>query len=323
MSSLSHEELVQKSWPDHYSAILTIHLVQNIGQGTVNITHNNISVPRVVKYARIKQSLAYWCLNATDWKWDIDRICATAKGLGCESVELVPPQLWNTLRQYGLKNALAYNGMPDPPFAKGLNNLCYQEEVIARTKAAIDEAAEFGVPNVIAFTGDKWRDADDAARGELSLQEGASNCVSALSELGRYASGKKVTVCLEHLNSRDTSHPMKGHPGYQGDNIDYCAEIIYQVNSPHVKLLFDVYHVAVMHGDVVRRIRQYRDIIGHVHTAGNPGRGELDERQEINYPAVMRVLLEVGYAGYVGQEFIPTRDPLAGLVQAVSLCDVE
>jgi len=295
---------------------------QSIGQGAVNLAHDGMVVPRVVKHALIKQSLAYWCFNATEWNWDIDRICTTASGLGCESVELVPPPLWNTLRQYGLKNALAHNGMPDPPFAKGLNNLRYQEEVIARTKSAIDEAADFGVPNVIAFTGYKWRDAENADSEEISLQEGASNCVLALSELGKYASGKNVTVCLEHLNSRDDSHPMKGHPGYQGDNVDYCAEIIYQVNSPYVKLLFDIYHVEVMHGDVIRRIRQYRDIIGHVHTAGNPGRGELDERQEINYPAVMRALLEVGYTGYVGQEFIPTLDPLAGLMQAVSLCDV-
>ena len=115
---------------------------------------------------------------------------------------------------------------------------------------------------------------------------------------------------------------MKGHPGYQGDDVDYCAEIIYQVKMPQVKLLFDIYHVGVMHGDVIRRLRQYRDIIGHVHTAGNPGRGELDDHQEINYPAVMRTLLEIGYTGYVGQEFIPVRDPLEGLMQAVSLCDV-
>jgi hydroxypyruvate isomerase len=115
---------------------------------------------------------------------------------------------------------------------------------------------------------------------------------------------------------------MKGHPGYQGDNLDYCAEIIRQVNSPHVKLLFDVYHVEIMNGDVIRRLRLHRDIIGHVHTAGNPGRGELDDRQEIHYPAVMRALLELGYRGYVGQEFIPVREPVLGLVQAVSLCDI-
>jgi hydroxypyruvate isomerase len=278
---------------------------------------------RVVKHGRIKQSLAYWCLNATEWKWDIDRICLTAKGLGCESVELVPPELWPVLRNYDLKMGLAANGMPDPIFMKGLNNLRYHDEAITRTKTAIDMAADFGVPNVIAFTGYKWRDVEDPASGEISPAEGAANCVKALTELGDYAAKRNVTVCLEHLNTRDTSHPMKGHPGYQGDNVDYCAEIIYQVKTPHVKLLFDIYHVGVMHGDVIRRLRQYRDIIGHVHTAGNPGRGELDDRQEINYPAVMHTLLEIGYTGYVGQEFIPVRNPLEGLMRAVSLCDVE
>jgi hydroxypyruvate isomerase len=115
---------------------------------------------------------------------------------------------------------------------------------------------------------------------------------------------------------------MKGHPGYQGDDMDYVAEIVKKVGSSHCKLLFDIYHVQVMNGDVIRRMEQYRDLIGHVHTAGNPGRCELDENQEIQYPATMKKLVEMGYTGYVGQEFIPTRDPSEGLRQAMSLCDV-
>jgi hydroxypyruvate isomerase len=280
------------------------------------------SVPRVVQHGHIRQSLVYWCLNAPDWNWDLDRICATAAALGCQSVELVPPELWSTLRKHGLQSALSFNGMPNPPFRKGVNNPRYHDEVMARTKEAIDQASGFGVPSVITFTGYKWRDAEDPESGEISLAEGAANSVKALSELASYASTRNVTLCLEHLNTRDRSHPMKGHPGYQGDNLDYCADIVTQVHSPHLKLLFDIYHVQIMHGDVIRRLRQYFDIIGHVHTAGNPGRGELDDSQEINYPAVMRALRELGYKGYVGQEFIPVRDPLEGLVQAVSLCDV-
>jgi hydroxypyruvate isomerase len=115
---------------------------------------------------------------------------------------------------------------------------------------------------------------------------------------------------------------MKGHPGYQGDDIDYCAGIIRRVDSPHAKLLFDVYHVAIMNGDVIRRLRQYAPWIGHIHVAGVPGRAELDGTQEINYSAIMRTLVETGYQGYVGHEFIPTRDPDLGLAQAVELCDV-
>jgi hydroxypyruvate isomerase len=279
-------------------------------------------VQRAVKHGRIRQSLAFWCLNATDWKWDINQICATAKGLGCQSVELVPVEMWPRLKAYGLQSALAANGMPDPPFVKGVNNTRYHEEVITRTKRSIDQAADFGIPNVIAFTGFKWRDAENPKSGAIPLAEGAANAVKALSEIGKHAAARNVTICLEQLNTRDHSHPMKGHPGYQGDDIDYCADIIQRVGNSHVKLLFDIYHVQIMHGDVIRRLRQYRDIIGHVHTAGAPGRGELEDRQEINYPAVMRALLEIGYKRYVGQEFIPVRDPLAGLTQAVLVCDV-
>lgn len=277
---------------------------------------------RVVRNGRIRQSLVFWCLNGTDWKWDMERICSAARDLGCESVELVPPEFWPVLRKHGLKSAIASNGMPDPPFHKGVNNPRYHDEVVSRTKHTIDQAADFGIPNVIAFTGYKWHDSEDPKSGEISLADGAANSVKALSELGRYAASRKVTICLEQLNTRDTSHPMKGHPGYQGDNLDYCAEIIKRVGSPNVKLLFDIYHVGIMNGDVIRRLHQYHDIVGHVHTAGNPGRGELDDRQEIHYAGVMRTLLELGYKGYVGQEFIPTREPVEGLTQAVSICDV-
>lgn len=268
---------------------------------------------------RIQQSLAYWCLNATEWRWDIHRICETARRLGCAAVELVPPEEWEIVRSYGLTMALAHNGMPDPVFVRGLNNLKYQEEVVARTRNTIDRCAEAGVPNVIAFTGYRWRDAEDAGSGEIPWDEATVNVVRGLRELARYGKTRGVNVCLEHLNTRDESDPMKGHPGYHGDDVDWCAEM---VRAAGAKLLFDVYHVAVMQGDVIRRIRKYADLIGHVHVAGVPGRGELDEHQEVYYPAVMRALVEAGYGGYVGQEFIPTRDPDQGLKQAVELCNV-
>jgi len=205
---------------------------------------------------------------------------------------------------------------------KGLNNPAYQEEVIATTMKTIDECAVVGVPNVIAFTGYKWKNAEDPGSGEISLQEGSDNCVAALKKLAIHAEKKGVTICLEHLNTRDGSHPMKGHPGYQGDDIDYVANIVRRVGSPRVRLLFDIYHVQLMNGDVIRRIEECKDVIGHVHTAGNPGRAELDNNQEINFPPIMRKLLEIGYKGFVGHEFIPTRDPLAGLKEAIQLCDV-
>jgi hydroxypyruvate isomerase len=205
---------------------------------------------------------------------------------------------------------------------KGFNNPRYHDEVIATTTKMIDACAVAGFPAVIAFNGYKWRDADDPKSGEISLEEGADNCVAGFKKIIGHAEKKGVTLCLEHLNSRDGSHPMKGHPGYQGDDLDYVAKIIRRVGSDRLKLLFDNYHVQIMNGDVIRRIEECKDIIGHIHTAGNPGRGELDDNQEINYPPIMRKLVEIGYKGFVGHEFIPTRDPLAGLKQAVSLCDV-
>ncbi len=270
----------------------------------------------------IKHSIVFWCFNIAGEFWDFEKTCQVATSLGCKSIEICGPEYWPLLKKYGLVCALAPNGMPGAPFVRGLNNRDCHAEVIAATKSMIDACHEYGFPNVIAFTGYKWRNPEDPTSGELSLEEGAANCIEALKQLAPYAEQKNVTICLEHLNTRDGSHPMKGHPGYQGDDIDYVANIVRGVGSPRVKLLFDFYHVQLMNGDVIRRLEENIDVIGHVHTAGNPGRCELDENQEINFPPILRKLVQLGYTGYVGHEFIPTRDPLAGLRQAVEVCDV-
>jgi hydroxypyruvate isomerase len=277
---------------------------------------------RAVSNGRVKQSIVFWCFNTAGEKWDADTTAAVGKDLGCLSVELAAPTEWDAIKKHGLTIAIAPNGMPGMPFKKGFNNPAYHEEVIGRTKQMIDTCVEAKVPSVIGFTGYKWRDPEDPKSGTISREEGAENCVKGLKQIAPYAEKKGVTLCIEHLNSRDNSHPMKGHPGYQGDDLDWLADILRRVGSPRVRLLFDIYHVQIMHGDLIRRIEQTKDLIAHVHTAGNPGRGELDDTQEINYAPVMRKLLEIKYAGYVGQEFIPTRDPREGLRQAVRLCDV-
>lgn len=273
-------------------------------------------------FGRFPHSIAFWCFNSAGEKWDIETTCRVANELRCKSVELAAPEDWAVLKKYGLVCAIALNGMPGAPFVKGFNNPRYHDEVVTRTKQMIDACATAGFPNVIAFTGYKWRDAEDPKSGEIPRDEGAANCVKGLKQVAGYAEQKRISICLEHLNTRDHSHPMKGHPGYQGDDLDEVAAIIRKVGSPRVRLLFDVYHVQVMHGDLIRRIEQTKDIIGHVHTAGCPGRGELDDTQEVNYPAVMKKLAAIGYSGYVGQEFIPTRDPRAGLREALRLCTV-
>jgi hydroxypyruvate isomerase len=277
---------------------------------------------RAALNGQIRQSLVFWCFNSAGERWSLERTCQAAQELGCLSVEIVPPQDWAILRRFNLTCAIAPNGMSGTPFMRGFNNRRFHEELLSCMRRNIDACAEAHVPNIIAFTGYKWRDPDNPRSGEISREEGFENCVSGLRQLAQHAERRSVTVCVEHLNTRDSSHPMKGHPGYQGDDLDWLASIIRRVGSERVKLLFDIYHVQIMHGDLIRRLEQNRDIIGHVHTAGVPGRGELDERQEIQYPAVMRKLLEINYRGYVGQEFIPTRNPMDGLRQAVRLCDV-
>jgi len=263
---------------------------------------------------RINQSIAYWCFEEY---WDLEKTCQIAKKLGCRSVELVPPETWPTLKKHGLVCALASSHM----FVRGMNNRSHWDECLSKIKEAIDATADAGFKSVITFTG--YGDTSGEEKGsKVDPKEGAKNCVEGYKKIIGYAEKKKVNLCLEQLNTRDDSHPMKGHPGYQGDHVDYCMDIIKKVGSPNMKLLFDVYHVQIMDGDLIRRIKECAEYIGHVHVAGNPGRGELDDKQEINFPAVMRALVEVGYKGYVGHEFIPTRDPLEGVAEAVRVCDV-
>ncbi|MEX1184367.1 MAG: TIM barrel protein [Gemmatimonadota bacterium] len=276
-----------------------------------------------VRNDRIKQVIVTWPYQAFGEQWDLETLCRVSRDFGCHGIDLAGPDAWPTMREYGLTCACAVNGMPDPPFMKGLNNLRYHEEVIGLTRRRIEECAQAEVPAVIAFNGFEYRDAEDPSSGVIPRDEGAANTVRGLKELALDAERHGVTVVLEHLNTRVTDHDYKGHPGYQGDDIDYCADIIRAVGSSHVKLLFDIYHVQVMDGDVIARIREYgTDLIGHIHTAGVPGRGELDETQELQYAPIMNALLEIGYTGYVGQEFIPTRDPREGLRQAIGVCDV-
>jgi hydroxypyruvate isomerase len=254
---------------------------------------------------RINHSVVGWCFAK---HWSVEELCRHAKALGCKSVELVPPKEWGTLKKHGLKCAIASSHS----FTKGPNNPRYRDEVTTKLRTAIDASSDFGCPSVITFTGFREDIPDDV---------GLKNCVQGFKEIVGYAEQKKVTLCLEMLNSR-VDVEMKGHPGYQGDHTEYCIDIIKQVGSPRLKLLFDLYHVQIMDGDLITRIRQFKEYIGHYHTAGVPGRGELDNTQEINHPPVLKAIAESGYTGYVGHEFIPTRDPLEGLREAIAVCDV-
>lgn len=254
---------------------------------------------------RIQQSLVSWCFEEY---WSIEQMCQLAVQLGMKSVELVAPGDFPVLKKHGLVCAIAASHS----FTQGMSRLEYQGKCIRQIRQAIDTCAEHGFPSVITFTG--------CAEG-LSREEGLKNCVEGYKKIIGYAEEKKVNVCLEIINSRVGEY-MKGQVDYLGDHTDYVMEIVRKVGSPRFKLLFDIYHVQIMDGDIIARIRQYRDYIGHYHTAGNPGRHELDDQQEINYRPIMEEIVKTGYQGYVGQEFMPSRDPLEGLREAVLLCDV-
>ena len=257
---------------------------------------------------RIKQSLVSWCY-LKHFGNNVDKLCEAAKSLGVASVELIGVEHWPTIKKHGLSIAIASSH----GFVQGMNHPKYWERCHAILRERIDQCAAAGVPSVISFTGMREPGVDDAA--------GAAHCVEGFKRIVGHAEKNKVAICLEMLNSRyDKS--MVGHPGYQGDHTDYCIDILKRVGSERLKLLFDIYHVQIMDGDVITRVRQHKEYIGHVHTAGVPGRGELDRKQETNYPAVMDALLDVGYQGYVGQEYMPTREVMAGLREAVALCDV-
>lgn len=233
--------------------------------------------------------------------------------MGMPAIESIGNDPKRLARVRGLGMHLGYIGSHG--FAKGPLDPANHAECEAKLRAGIDLAAQFDSQNVITFTG--YRVAG------ISDEQAKRNCVEFWKKIMPYAEEKKVNLILEILNTRDDTHPMKGHPGYFGNDVELCVDLIKRVDSPRMKLLFDIYHVQIMNGDVIRRIRQHKDYIAHVHTAGVPGRCELDDTQELNYPSVMRALLEIGYTGFVAQEFIPTwPDKVAALRHAVRVCDV-
>ncbi len=260
-----------------------------------------------VKNNRIHQSVMGWCFKPMP----AEELAAHCKAMGLKAIEGINPTLYPKMREMGLDISL----VSSHGFKTGVCNRDQHAQVVKILRERIDLAAASGYKSVITFTG-------MLPKG-VSPEQAAKNCVEGWKKVVGHAEKKKINVCFEHLNTRDDTHPMKGHPGYFGDDVDHCIDMIKQVDSPRLKLLFDVYHVQIMNGDVIRRIRQYKDFIGHYHTAGVPGRGELDDSQEINYPAVMKAIVETGYDAYVAQEFIPTwKDKVAALRHAVKLCDV-
>ena len=257
-----------------------------------------VSAPRK---NRIHQSVCRWCYKDTL----LDQLCQWALQLGLKGVDLLEVPEFEIPRRYGLLCTMGYAGGGTIPDA--LNRPENHAAIEAAFRKNIPLAAKAGVPNVITFAG---------SRRGMSDDEGARNTIAGLNRLKKIAEDNGVTICLELLNSK------VNHPDYMADHTAWGARVMHEVNSPRVKLLYDIYHMQIMEGDLIDTIRQNIGVLGHFHTGGVPGRHELDATQEIQYIAVMQAIAASGFTGYVAHEFLPTRDPLTSLRQAVELCDV-
>ncbi|MCX7012828.1 MAG: TIM barrel protein [Candidatus Sumerlaeota bacterium] len=254
----------------------------------------------VERKGNIKQCICQGCLK----KMPFEQMAETCVRLGVKGIDLVRPDNWEVLRKYGLVGTMT----PSHNLGKGLNQKENHEACLDAIRKSIEATAAAGFPNVICFSGNR-------APG-LTDEEGLANCVVALKQVVGLAEEKKIMLCMELLNSK------VNHKGYMCDHSAWGVELCKQVGSPNFKLLYDIYHMQVQEGDIIRTLTDNIQYIGHIHTAGNPGRHEIDDTQELYYPAIMRALVKAGYTGYVAHEYTPTRDPLQSLEQALATCDV-
>lgn len=276
-----------------------------------------------IEKGRIKQSVVPWCfknvmVDGEKHSINEEELAVASAKLGLKSVELCDPKFWPMLKKLGLTCAIAGSH----GFVSGFNHVENHAMCIDKVTKSVEAASDFGCPSVICFSGMKKLDPKDPKCPEISDEEGQKNTVEGIKKIVGLAEKKKVTLCIEVLNSRVDIN-MKGHPGYQADTLEWAVKVCDKVGSPNFKILFDIYHIQIMEGDIITRIKQYKDYVGHYHTAGNPGRAEIDDSQEINYPPIIRAIVESGYAGFLGQEFIPRKKDLLGsLRQGVKICDI-
>jgi hydroxypyruvate isomerase len=247
----------------------------------------------------LRQSVCRWCYG----KVPLHELAAHAKRIGYRSIELLAPADVKVVKEQGLTCAI----LRCRSIVDGLNRKENHDWIEKELREHIDFASAEGIPNVICMSGNRRGMSDD---------EGLENCALGLKRVLGYAEEKQVTVCMEGLNSK------VDHKDYMYDKTPWGVALAKQLGSPRFKLLYDIYHMQIMEGDVIATIRKYREYIGHYHTGGVPGRNEIDDTQELYYPAIVKAILETGYTGFLGQEFIPKRDPIASLVQGFRICDV-
>ena len=256
---------------------------------------------RPAPQGRLRQSACRWCYRDIP----LPDLCRSLAEMGLTAIDLLTPEEWPVAKEHGLICSMG-SGMGGP-IEHGLNDPANHEKIVAGLTAGIPLAAKAGVPNVITFFGNR--------RGRSDADAIASS-VAALNRVKRVAEDHGVTICVELLNSK------VNHKDYQGDRTPYGVAVVSAVNSPRVKLLYDIYHMQIMEGDVIRTIRDNQQWIAHYHTGGVPGRNEIDATQELHYPAIARAIADTGFQGYFAHEFVPKREPLTSLREAIAVCNV-
>ncbi len=252
--------------------------------------------------AGFHHSVCRWCYGSIP----LESLCEQVKPMGITSIELTTPAEWATLKKYGL--TCAVGTLPDASLTEGYNQPMLHEQLNKKYFDLVKAAAEQGIPNVIIFSGNRRGLADD---------KGIENCAQGVDALAKFAEKQGVMVIMELLNSK------VNHPDYQCDHTSWGAALVEKVGSPNFKLLYDIYHMQIMEGDVIATIQKNKDYIAHYHTGGVPGRNEIDETQELYYPAIMRAISATGFKGYVAQEFIPkSKDAMASLRKGVEICSI-
>lgn len=251
---------------------------------------------------RLRQAVCRWIYKDIP----LDDFCKQVKALGITGIDLLTANEWMVPQRHGLVCSMAY-GPKSMQIHRGLNRLEHHDEFVAECERLLPRIADAGIPNMIVFSGNR-QGQDDAT--------GIRNCIAGLQRLAPLAEQHGVTLCLEYLNSK------VDHADYAFDRMHYGLEICRGVGSKRVKLLYDIYHAQIMEGDVIRTIRDHIGHIGHFHTGGVPGRRDIDETQELYYPAICRAILATGFDGFVAHEYVPKADPMGTLAKAVKLCDV-
>lgn len=251
---------------------------------------------------KINHSVCRWCYNEIP----LEELCKAANKIGIASIELTGPEEWPLLKKYGLTSAMPWGA--GKGITEGFNNLALHDELVRSYEEIIPKVAAAGLNKIICFSGN---------RNGLDDEQGIKNCAVGLKRLMPIAEKYKVIMTMELLNSK------VNHADYQCDHTAWGAALCDAVGSDNFKLLYDIYHMQIMEGDVIATIKKYNKYIAHYHTGGVPGRNEIDETQELYYPAIMKAIIETGFKGYVAQEFVPKReDKIASLKQGVLICDV-